>query len=180
MKFSPTRNKSEQSCLNPYFKISIPFFYFPSFEEYLNSWVRSIVNKHSVDSSQSFRVNFKEIFCHISTDSPRLYFPPGYLFNFPSNLYIWSWLWLGEIFKFILFRWLENPFATQKKKKKQDFTHAPRQVFEKQKWIGEETETLRYMQHTHLYIYIYIYIYIYTHIHTHIHIHIHIYIYIYV
>ena len=49
MKFSPTRNKSEQSCLNPYFKISIPFFYFPSFEEYLNSWIRSTVNKHRVD-----------------------------------------------------------------------------------------------------------------------------------
>ena len=138
MKFSPTRNKSEQSCLNPYFKISIPFFYFPSFEEYLNSWVRSIVNKHSVDSSQSFRVNFKEIFCHISTDSPRLYFPPGYLFNFPSNLYIWSWLWLGEIFKFILFRWLENPFATQKKKKNKILLMPPGKFLKNRNGLGRK------------------------------------------
>ena len=138
MKFSPTCNKSEQSCLNPYFKISIPFFYFPSFEEYLNSWVRSIVNKHSVDSSQSFRVNFKEIFCHISTDSPRLYFPPGYLFNFPSNLYIWSWLWLGEIFKFILFRWLENPFATQKKNNNKTLLMPPGKFLKNRNGLGRK------------------------------------------
>ena len=117
-------------------------------------------------TSQSFRVNFKETFCHISTDSPRLYFPPGYLFNFPSNLYIWSWL--AEIFKFILFRWLENSFATQKKKKKKILLMPPGKFLKKRNGLGRKRFIYIIYRYTYTYTYIYVYVYTYTYIYLYI------------
>ena len=63
-------------------------------------------------STWSLCINLKDASSHTSIDSLGLYLSPEHLLNFLSNLYITPWL--GEIFKFMVFRLLENVFVIQK------------------------------------------------------------------
>ena len=60
----------------------------------------------------SFKIDLKDTSFHISINSLGLYLSPKSLSNFLSNLYIPPWL--GTIFKFMVFRFLENAFPSQK------------------------------------------------------------------
>ena len=60
----------------------------------------------------SFKIDLKDTSFHISINSLGLYLSPESLSNFLSNLYIPPWL--GTIFKFMVFRFLENAFPSQK------------------------------------------------------------------
>ena len=59
----------------------------------------------------------------ISMDSFGIYLSPEHFLNFPSNLYIPPWL--GEIFKFIVFRLLENKFVCQKIESSHFYSYLP-------------------------------------------------------
>ena len=60
----------------------------------------------------SFKIDLRDTSFHISINSLGLYLSPESLSNSLSNLYIPPWL--GTIFKFMVFRFLENAFPSQK------------------------------------------------------------------
>ena len=64
-------------------------------------------------------INLKGTSIHFSIDSLRLYYPQKYFLNFISNLYGPVY----KIFKFMLFKLLENAFDNQKRNVN-IFTHA--------------------------------------------------------
>ena len=59
-----------------------------------------------------FSINLKAVLSHISLDPSVFHLSPEHLLNFLSNLYAPPWF--EENFKFIVFRLLENAFASQK------------------------------------------------------------------
>ena len=115
MKLSSTKSGGVQSVCIPYFKINTLIYCCPRlFEEYLNPQVR--INKMVNDHSVNYHPNLSGL---ISQIDPLKFLWIHYRFislrifvEFFSNLYIP--LLLGKIFKFMVFRSLENAFLSQK------------------------------------------------------------------
>ena len=81
-------------------------------KEYLNPQVRinKIVNQQCRLQTQSFRVNLKDIFSHISIDLNVISHQNNFGIFYQSCIAHR----LRKVFKFVLFRLLENAFASQK------------------------------------------------------------------
>ena len=99
---------------SPISKSKVPFFAAPSFQEHLKIQVRinKMVNQQCQLPPYSFRINLNDTSSHIPIDLLGLYLVAEYLSNILSKLYIPPLL--GRVFTFMLFRLLENAFASQK------------------------------------------------------------------
>ena len=114
MKFSLTTNTSVQRYLDLLFQNHRTIFLLPPIfwriseppgQDHQNGKLN--VDYHPSPSEYPLKHTSSDIF----TNSLRLYISPEYLLNCLTNLYIP--LRLGEIFKFMVFRLLENAFASQ-------------------------------------------------------------------
>ena len=117
MNFSSTPNTSVQQVPQlPIFLINTPLILkLPLFQ-----WIFQPSGQDQENGKRTccwlppryFRINLKDTSFYIAVCLLRFYLSLEFLLSFFSNLYIPPWL--GKIFKFVVFRLLENAFASQK------------------------------------------------------------------
>ena len=113
LKFSSIPNASVLQVLNPFIQNKRPLILLRILFQRISIQVRvnKIINEHSADYETSPSELTSDTWSHISIDSLEFYLSQEFLLDFLSNLNIPPWL--GKIFKLMLFRLLENAFASQ-------------------------------------------------------------------